>query len=91
MSNLQAERGRNVVSTLAKGRPMCRVSGILLGWECRQARAEAYIPIVWKIDIPRTQWPNIEVLRVLGLCGMDFSIFVQTECAMFGPDQGVGA
>ena len=28
---------------------------------------------------------------VLELCGMDFSIFMQTEYAMFGRDQGVGA
>ena len=28
---------------------------------------------------------------MLDLCSMDFSISVQTECAMFGRDQGVSA
>ena len=62
---------------------ICRVLGTLLG--VQQARAGAYIPIGWKIEHPS------RCHVVLELCSMDFSIFMQTEYAMFRRDQGVGA
>ena len=66
--------------------------GNSLGMAVQQVRAGAYIPS--RVE-DRTSLafsgPISRCHVVLELCGMDFSIFVQTECAMCGRDQGVGA
>ena len=66
-------------------------------WEFSWAESAAgssgtYIPIGWKNRTSlAVSGPMSRYYVVLELCGMDFSIFVQTEHAMFGRDQGVGA
>ena len=65
--------------------------GSSLGLGVQQVRAGACIPIGWKIVHPSHSVAQSRYYVVLELCGMDFSIFVQTEYAMFGRDEGVGA
>ena len=89
MSGLQAEHGRNVVSALAKGRPVCR----------RNPDHAEYWEFSWAGSEPgscgciHSNWvenhtflafsgPISRNHLVLELSGMDFSISVQIEYAM---------
>ena len=65
--------------------------GNSLGMAVQQVRAGAYIPI-WVENCASLAFsgPISRCYVVLELCGVDFSISVQIEFAMFGRDQGVG-
>ena len=74
MSCLQAEHGRNVLSTLAEGRTVCRRDpDHAEHWKFSCAGSAAgscgdiHSSWVEKSYIPRIQRPNIEVLRGAGI------------------------
>ena len=63
--------------------------GNSLGLGVVQVRAEAYIPIGWKILHPSHSVVHYRGITCCWNCaGMDFSISVQTEHAVFWSDQG---
>ena len=67
--------------------------GSSLGLGVQQTRAGACIHPNWVENSASfaCSGPTSKHYVVLELCGMDFSIFMQIEHAMFGRDQGVGA
>ena len=98
MSGLQAGHGLNVVSALAEGRPVCRrhpdhAEYWKFSWDEGEAGSCGSIHSNWVEN--RTSFafsgPISRNHVVLELCGMDFSISVQIEHAMYWSDQGVSA
>ena len=96
MSGLQAEHGRNVFSALAKGRPVCRrnpdqAECLEFSWAGSEAGSCGGMHANWVENRTSTAFscPISRNHVGLELCGMDFSISVQVEHAMFWSDQGV--
>ena len=96
MPSLQAEHGRNVVSTLVEGRPMrSRNPDLAEYWKLSRAGSATgscgSIHSNWMENRASFTFSG-QVSRhymVLDLCGMDFSISVQTEYAVSRSDQVV--
>ena len=94
MSGLQTELGRNVVSALAEDRPMCkRNPDHAEYWEFSRAGSDTGSCVCLGGNRTSLDFsgPISRNHVVLELCGMDLSISVQIEHAMFWDDQGDSA